>query len=119
LGASIFEKHFTMDHALPGPDHWFSENPVGLKTWIAQIREARVALGSAIVRPTEAEKLVLKDFRRVIVAATDISRDDLLSEQNLTMRRVAGGVGAAPSMLPLLIGRLATRAYAKGEPISV
>ena len=119
LGACVFEKHFTISHDLPGPDHWFSEDPDGLKLWISQIRDASVALGNGIVRPTPAERELRKDFRRVIVAAVDISPGVILGEENMTMRRVAGGLGATPALFSALAGRPAPRGYAKGEPIQL
>lgn len=47
-GAGIFEKHFTLDHNLPGPDHWFSEEPEALKKWVSDVRTAYQMLGTLI-----------------------------------------------------------------------
>lgn len=55
LGASIFEKHFTLDRNLPGPDHWYAETPDSLRGWVAGIRVAAKLLGSGLVVPTERE----------------------------------------------------------------
>lgn len=116
LGARIFEKHFTLDNDLPGPDHWFSENPASLRLWVQSIRDGYQMLGSAIVRPTEIERANLRDFRRFLVAATQIKRGDSFSEKNLTMRRHPGGQ-LPPSEFDRLIGKPAPRSYAAGEPI--
>ena len=111
LGAAIFEKHFTLDHGLPGPDHWFSEEPKGLAEYIAAIREADVLLGSPFVRPTGAELINKLEFRRVLVAARDIKAGEPFSESNLSMRRVAGGRGLPPNMYSQLLGKTAWREF--------
>ncbi|MEI8155481.1 MAG: N-acetylneuraminate synthase family protein [Burkholderiales bacterium] len=104
-GARIFEKHFTLDHDLPGPDHWFSEDAKGLSEWIKNIRLADVLLGQPFVKPTNAELINKIEFQRVIVAAEEIRVGDCFSEANLTMRRVADGKGFPPSMYWRLLGR--------------
>lgn len=55
LGARVFEKHFTTDNNLRGPDHWFSENPSGLQSWIKSIKEAYLMLGNKEIKPTNQE----------------------------------------------------------------
>lgn len=71
LGAVFLEKHFTLDHDLPGPDHWFSEDPVGLSQWVESIRSAHNMLGSPVVRPTMVERENKREFQRRLVAARD------------------------------------------------
>lgn len=117
MGAVVFEKHFTLDHNLPGPDHWFSENPDGLKEWVSSIRKSFIMMGSEIVRPTQQELLNKKEFQRIIVAAEDIRKGEILSRGNLTMRRVTGGKGLPPGMIDILLGNKAGREYKKGEPV--
>jgi sialic acid synthase SpsE len=119
LGAAIFEKHFTLDHDLPGPDHWFSENPRGLEQWITGIRTAAGMMGSLLVRPTAGELANKKEFQRVIVSSKRIAVGDSLSSGNLCMRRVPGGTGLAPRYFDLLNGRTARRSYEPGEPIEL
>lgn len=117
LGAVFLEKHFTLDHDLPGPDHWFSEDPVGLKEWVTGIRTARAMLGSPLVRPTTVERGNKTEYQRRLVAACDIEVGDILTEQAITLRRVAGGRGFPPNFLDYLLGRASPRAYRAGEPI--
>lgn len=112
-GARIFEKHFTLGKDLPGPDHWFSEEPDGLAEWIDDIRTADMMLGSPLVRPTNAELENKKEFQRVIVAATRIKAGEPFTVSNLTMRRVAGGQGFPPSMYWRLLGRTAWKDFQK------
>ena len=116
-GARVFEKHFTLDKGMPGPDHWFSEEPVGLTEWVTTIRTADMLLGSSFVRPTKAELVNKREFQRVIVAATEIKLGEPFTESNLTMRRVAGGQGLPPSMYWRLLGCKAWRDFSKFSSI--
>ncbi|CAN5233395.1 N-acetylneuraminate synthase [soil metagenome] len=117
LGARVFEKHFTLSHDLPGPDQWFSEDPAGAKEWIDSIRNAYVMLGSSVVRPTEAERKMRVLARRSIVALRDIAAGDLLSKDNLGLRRP--GNGLAPAMFEQVLGKTATANIAKGGMIKL
>jgi N,N'-diacetyllegionaminate synthase len=115
LGAKVFEKHFTLDHDLPGPDHWFSENPAGLREWIASIRTSDTLLGSPLVRPTAPEMGMRTLARRSIVALRDIPSGARLDEVNLGLRRPGDGL---PSRFwELLIGQTAVKPIAKGQQI--
>ena len=106
-GASIFEKHFTLDRDLPGPDHWFSETPDSLKTWVKNIKEAYQMLGSSELKPTEAEKKNRVEYHRSITAACDIKAGDIITEDNLCMRRPGSGLPA--SKWDEVVGSHATR----------
>jgi N-acetylneuraminate synthase/N,N'-diacetyllegionaminate synthase len=117
LGARIFEKHFTLDKNMPGPDHWFSEEPTGLRNWIDAIRQTYEMLGSPIVQPTKTELINKKEFQRVLVAAQDIKSGDLFAPSNLTMRRVAGGSGFSPKMYWDLLGKASWRDFPKFSAI--
>jgi sialic acid synthase SpsE len=117
-GARVFEKHFTLSHDLPGPDHWFSEDPAGLREWIAAIRTADLMLGDALVRPTAVERRQRGEFRRVMVAARDVAAGETLDADSIVMRRVAGGAGFPPALFDFVIGRTATRDYRRGDPIT-
>ena len=119
LGACFLEKHFTLSHDLPGPDHWFSEDPVGLADWVSSIRTAQSMLGSPLVRPTAVERGNKQEYQRRLVAARDIRCGEILDEASLTLRRVAGGRGLPPGFMAYLLGRPAPRAYLVGEPIEL
>ena len=119
LGAAVFEKHFTLDQALPGPDHWFSETPASLEEWASSIRRAHAMLGSPVVRPTRKELENKKEFQRVIVAGQDIAGGEAFTPENLVMRRMPGGVGLAPKIASVLLGRRSRRSYRKGEIIEI
>jgi N,N'-diacetyllegionaminate synthase len=116
LGALIFEKHFTLDNDLPGPDHWFSENPQTLAQWVAGIRAATVMLGSAVVRPTAAELHMRTLARRSVVALAPIAKGEALSARNVGLRRP--GNGLPPSSLAEVLRGVATRDIAAGATLS-
>jgi N,N'-diacetyllegionaminate synthase len=116
-GARIFEKHFTLSHDLPGPDHWFSEEPAGLTEWIAAIRGADILLGSPYLRPTNAEREMRSVARRSVVALRNIARGEKLDQANTGLRRPGGGL--PPDMLDRVLGLLATRDIKRGEQLSV
>ncbi len=119
LGAALLEKHFTLSHDLPGPDHWFSEDAQGLAQWVRSIREAAELLGSPLVRPTATERRDRLEYQRRLVAARDIRAGELIEAGALTLRRVAGGRGLPPSFLSQLVGRRAPREWRAGEPIEL
>lgn len=93
-GAKVFEKHFTLDHNLPGPDHWFSADPAELKEWADGIRTAYVMLGSPKLRPTETEEKQRAVMHRSITAAEEIRAGEVLTGRNLTLLRPGDGIGA-------------------------
>lgn len=117
LGASLFEKHFTLDHDLPGPDHWFSESPLELSAWVAAIRQSHQMLGSATVRPTVAEHSMRQVARRSVVALRDITAGQTLTTDNIALRRP--GTGLPPELFDSVLGKKATRALARGEPLTL
>lgn len=116
MGASVFEKHFTLNHNLPGPDHWFSEDPVGLREWISSIHTAYVMLGEAIVRPTTKELEMRNLARRSIVALQDISQGEILNEYNIGLRRP--GVGLSPQFFTAVVGLRAVKKILRGQVLS-
>ncbi|OWY37920.1 N-acetylneuraminate synthase [Xenophilus sp. AP218F] len=102
LGACLFEKHFTLDHGLPGPDHWFSEEPDSLAEWLEGIHLADRLLGDPRVRPTAAEREMRTLARRSVVALRDIGEGEALTELNIGLRRP--GNGLPPEMLQQMLG---------------
>lgn len=106
-GASIFEKHFTLDHNLPGPDHWFSETPDTLEKWVTDVREAYCMLGSPILQPTNAEMKIRNEYHRSITTSKDILEGETFTEKNLCMKRPGDGLPA--SMWDNILGTKARR----------
>jgi len=117
LGAKIFEKHFTLDHNLPGPDHWFSEDPDSLTEWVKTIRCATSMLGSPMVRPTESELNMRVLARRSVVALRDIEPGEHLDETNIGLRRPGGGL--PPVMMDQILGLITSRVIKRGEKIKL
>jgi len=115
-GARIFEKHFTLDKNMSGPDHWFSEDPNGLTEWINTIHSAHLLLGSEFIRPTSAEKEMRLVARRSVVALRDIASGEILDYENIGLRRP--GDGLPPTMLEKLMGFKAVRTIKKGDRLS-
>lgn len=117
LGAVVLEKHFTLDHNMPGPDHWFSVDPIGLKEWCNSIKNAYTMMGSSVLRPTETEEQNKNEFRRFTVAINNITSGEIFTIQNIGLRRISQGVGLPSSSFETILGKHATRNYSKGDPI--
>lgn len=113
FGACVFEKHFTLDHNLPGPDHWFSEDPNGLKEWVDSIKNAHIMMGSANVVPTEKEKEIRKIARKSIVTLKDIQKGEIFDLEKIGIKRP--GEGLSPKLLENILGTKATRDLTKNE----
>lgn len=115
LGATVIEKHFTLDRNLPGPDHKASLEPNELKHMVSAIRNIEVALGSKEKKPNAIELENRKVARKSIVARTDIKKGDIFSEENLTTKRP--GTGRSPMIWHELLGTKAERDYRTDELI--
>lgn len=115
-GARVFEKHFTLDHDLPGPDHWFSADPAELRQWVTEIRKAYIILGSPILEPTETEKAQRLAMRRSITTIKQIQPGDILTEDNIDLLRPGNGLGA--DNWKQILGRTAAHELAKGIQIT-
>lgn len=115
LGARIIEKHFTLDKDLPGPDHWFSENPTELKNYVEQIRLASTSMGHGNLVPSAAEYEMRKIARRSVVAKRELKKGQTLLEEDLALKRP--GTGLPPILMEDIIGKTCTRSMEKGEPL--
>lgn len=114
-GACVIEKHFTLDRALPGPDHKASLEPGELKAMIQAIRDVEAALGSPEKAPTASERPNIPVARKSLVAARAIRRGDVFTADNLLALRP--GDGRSPMDYWSLLGREAERDYAAHEKI--
>lgn len=115
LGASVIEKHFTLDKTMEGPDHKASLEPHELKNMVHAIRNIEKALGNGIKKPSPSERPNINIARKSIVAACDISMGDLLTENNLTVKRPGGGLN--PMLWDKICGTIAIRNYKIDELI--
>ena len=105
LGASIIEKHFTIDRSLKGPDHKFALEPDELKEMIKQIRETELSLGSPLKILPDSEKNLYKLARRSIIAKKKIPKGKVIEESDIIIKRP--GYGISPKFLEIVIGRIA------------
>lgn len=116
MGASVIEKHFTMNKKLPGPDHSSSLEPDELKEMIKQIRTVEIAFGSEEKKPVESELELQKVVRRSIVARMDISQGTLITTEMLNIKRP--GTGLAPKRISEIAGKRAKKDIIKDELIT-
>jgi len=116
LGASVIEKHFTLDRRLAGPDHGYALEPDELGDMVAAIRRVESALGSGKKRPLEIEAEELRLSRRGAVAACDIAPGAPIRPEMVDFVRPA--VGISPAELDALIGRRAKSPIRKGETLT-
>ena len=115
LGARVIEKHFTLDRNMEGPDHKASLEPDELKQMVISIRNIEQALGSSIKQPSKSE-LKNKDIaRKSIVANSNIKKGDILTVDNLTVKRP--GTGISPMLWYDTIGTIATKDYNEDDLI--
>ncbi len=117
LGASVIEKHFTLDRGLPGPDHRASLEPAELQAMVRSIRNVALALGDGKKLPAPCEEKNRLVIRKSIVAAEPIRQGERFSTTNLCTRRPAEGL--CPMQWDEVIGRRAARDFQAGEPISL
>jgi len=112
LGAQVLEKHFTLDRNLPGPDHWFSEDPESLRQWADSAAMAATMLGSAVVKPTDGEKEMRLLARRSILALRTIEANEPLTAENIGLKRPGGGLPA--TLFEQILGSRSTRTIVQG-----
>ncbi len=115
LGATVIEKHFTLDRSLPGPDHRASLTPEELAALVKQIRTIEAALGSAVKAPSDAELAVRQVARRSVTAARALCAGETVELSALALLRP--GTGIEPKHLDSLAGRRLARDVAAGMPL--
>lgn len=109
MGATVIEKHFTLDRTLPGPDHVASLEPDELKQMISSIRNIEKAIGTGIKEPSPSEKKNIAAARASLVAAVDIKAGEVFTRENLTVKRP--GTGVNPMRYNEYLGKKANRDY--------
>ena len=115
MGATIIEKHLTLDRNMKGPDHKASLEPDELKAMVTAIRHLQKAMGTGNKTPSPSEQKNIAVARKSIVAACDISEGELLTEENITVKRP--GTGISPMKWFEVIGTKAVRSFAEDEQI--
>ena len=115
LGATVIEKHFTLDRNMEGPDHKASLETDELKAMVLAIRHIESALGDGHKRITDSERRNMSVARKSIVANIPIRKGEILTEENLTVKRP--GTGISPMHWEEVIGTRAIRDFEEEEQI--
>ena len=116
LGASIIEKHFTLNKEMDGPDHQASLDPEELKSMVIGIRNIEKALGDGIKKPSISEKPNINIVRKSIVARLEIKKGEVFTEDNLTVKRPGNGIN--PMEWNNIIGRKLKQNLDSIQPLS-
>lgn len=115
LGATVIEKHFTLDTGMDGPDHNASLDPTDFTRMVGAIRNVERAIGDGRKQPAACEIPNIDVVRKSVVAARDIRIGELIGQADLTLKRP--GSGLPPSALERVIGRTARRDIARDDLI--
>ena len=115
LGATVIEKHFTMDKGMKGPDHQASIEPSELAAMVKAIRHIERALGDGVKQPTLSELKNISIARKSIIAKKQVHKGEVFTEENLTVKRP--GVGISPMHWDEYIGRPSDKDYLPDEMI--
>ena len=115
LGATMIEKHFTLDRTMKGPDHRASLEPSQLRDMVQAIRDVHVALGDGVKRPMPSEVKNKAIARKSLVTARKIKAGEVFGADDLAVMRPGGGT--SPSRYWDIIGTMASRDYADHETI--
>jgi N,N'-diacetyllegionaminate synthase len=94
MGATVIEKHFTLDRNMEGPDHKASLEPAELTAMVTAIRNIELALGDGIKKPSKSEQKNILIARKSIVAIDDIKKGDIFTEENISVKRPGNGISA-------------------------
>ena len=118
LGATVIEKHFTLDKTLPGPDHKASLEPEELKAMVMAIRNIEKAIGGSGLKEVSKSEAKNKPIaRKSIVATKTIKKGDLFSVENLTVKRP--GTGISPMQWDEVIGKTAKKDFKEDDLIEL
>ena len=115
LGASVIEKHFTLDKTMEGPDHKASLEPDELKSMVSAIRHIELALGNGHKTISDSERKNIEIARKSIVAACPIKKGEMFSEENLTVKRPGNGI--SPMRWNEVVGTTAIKDFEEEEII--
>lgn len=115
LGASVIEKHLTLDRSLPGPDHCASIEPNDFAQLVKSVRQVELALGAATKVPSKAELDNRSVVRKSLVAKMDINKGDVFTLKNLTVKRP--GKGISPMLIDELLGKKAIKKFNRDDLI--
>lgn len=117
LGASVIEKHFTLDNTMEGPDHKASLEPTQLRNMVKAIRNVEQALGDGVKKPSPSEIKNIPIARKSIVAGRNINMGEAFTEENITTKRPGNGI--SPMKWYDILGKTANRNFKEDEKIEL
>lgn len=118
LGASIIEKHFTLDSTLPGADHCISAEPGPFAVMVQRIRRLALMRGDGDIRPAAAEEGIRAERHRCLVARRDIAAGERFTAENVALKRpLPGRVGLPPRYYQRVLELSAAHAMRRDDPI--
>jgi len=117
LGATVIEKHFTLNRNMEGPDHKASLEPFELTELVGKIRNIELALGNGVKIATPGELENIDVMRKSIVAKIAVKKGEIFTSENLTCKRPSHGM--SPMKWDMIIGQVAKRDYAPDELIQI
>ena len=117
LGAALIEKHFTLDRNMEGPDHKASLEPAEFRAMVTEIRHLENAIGTGDKLPSPSEKKNIEVVRKSIVAKCHISEGEILTEENITVKRP--GTGISPMHWFEVLGTRAAHSFTEDEQITL
>jgi N,N'-diacetyllegionaminate synthase len=117
MGATVIEKHFTLDRTMPGPDQAASLEPEELKAMVVAIRNIEKAMGNGVKKPSSSEIKNIPIARKSIVAANKIEKGEIFTEKNLTVKRPGNGI--SPMLWGEVLGMIAEKDYLIDDEISI
>lgn len=115
MGASVIEKHFTLDKTMEGPDHKASLDPSELREMVKSIRNIEIALGSSLKKPSPSEIPNMAIGRKSIITTSFIKKGEVFNEKNIAIKRP--GTGMSPMKWDDIIGTIASKDYSEDELI--
>ncbi len=117
MGATVIEKHFTLDRNMEGPDHKASLEPDELAAMVKAIRNIELAAGTGEKKPSESEKKNIVIARKSIIASRNIKKGEIFTENNLTTKRPGNGI--SPMKWYEILGTRASRDFDEDEMIEL
>jgi len=117
MGATVIEKHFTLDRTMDGPDHKASLEPLELKSMVTAIRNIEKALGDGIKRCSNSEKQNILIARKSVVAKVAIKKGEELNDKNLAIKRPGSGI--SPMRWNQILGQKATKDFKMDDLIEL
>ena len=116
LGASVIERHFTLDKRLNVPDAFFSADPAEMRALVQSIRELEQALGTGVKRPATSEENMRSETRKSVIARTALKLGEVITKDKIIVKRP--GTGVPPKLAHLVVGKRAKQAIKADEVIT-